>query len=76
MERLRPARRVRWMLPRAYRAQPQSVSRAGLRESAYEMVGQYDDTDRDEEIINKLKKKMQKPSESSRSLTRKKPTPD
>jgi hypothetical protein len=40
------------------------------------MVGQYDDTDRDEEIINKLKKKMQKPSESSRSLTRKKPTPD
>lgn len=32
------------------------MGRAGLRRSAYEMVGQYDDTDRDEEIVAKLRR--------------------
>ena len=44
------------MLPGAYRAHLWSTGRAGLREPAYKMVGQYDDTDRDEEIVDKLRR--------------------
>jgi hypothetical protein len=38
-----------------------------LGESAYDTVGQYDNTDRDEEIVDKLKRKTQEPSEPSSS---------
>jgi hypothetical protein len=42
------------------------MSQAGLGKSAYETVGQYDDTDKDEEIVDKLKRKRtQKSSEPS-----------
>jgi len=56
MGRLRPVRGASWTLLGAYRVHPWSTGRAGLRKLAYKMVGQYDDTDRDEEIVGKLRR--------------------